>query len=178
MGWLDLSLKNPHKIIDIEYQNPCNVCAALSFEGFQETREPSEDTPQGFRACHSDLFGGVGLNLFSFPNAIANSNVALSPKKNTIILMDVPLWDFFWLQRPQKKKQQVRFFQCKGLTTKVMEIIFVPDFNPRKSPKKCRGSFYYQAKKNAQLYWQNMAKPTPEITTTFAVLFWFSKKNW
>ena len=141
MGWLDLSLKNPHKIIDIEYQNPCNVCAALSFEGFQETREPSEDTPQSFRASFGFIWGSWTQSI-QLSECNSKLKCCAFTKKNTIILMDVPLWDFFWLQRPKKKKTTGPWiFQCKGLTTKVMEIIFVPDFNPRKSPKKCRGHY-------------------------------------
>lgn len=131
-------MKNPHKIIDIEYQNPCNVCAALSFEGFQETREPSEDTPQGFRACHSDLFGGVGLNLFSFPNAIANSNVALSPKKTPSFLW-MSLYEIFFGYSAPKKKTTGPFFPMQRFNHEGHGDHFCTGFQPTEITQEMQG---------------------------------------
>ena len=172
MGWLDLSLKNPHKIIDIEYQNPCNVCAALSFEGFQETREPSEDTPQSFRASSFGFIWGSWTQSIQLSESNSKLKCCAFTKKNIPqTSYGCPSMIFFLVfPAPPKKKQQVReFSKCKGLTTKVMEII--SRFQPTEITQEMQGSLYYQAKPMHQLYWQNTAKPTPEITTTFAVLF-------
>ena len=178
MAWLDLSLKNPHKIIDIEYQNPCNVCAALSFEGFQETREPSEDTPQSFRASSIGFIWGSWTQSIQLSECNSKLKCCAFTKKNTIILMNFLLMRFFLVTAPPKKKNNRSVnFPMQSFNHEGHGDHFCTGFQPTEITQEMQGSLYYEAKPMHQLYWQNTAKPTPEITTTFCCLFWFSKKK-
>lgn len=91
--------------------------------------------------------------------------------------MDVPLWYFFWLQRPQKKNNRSVNFPMQSFNHEGHGDHFCTGFQPTEITQEMQGSLYYEAKPMHQLYWQNTAKPTPEITTTFCCLFWFSKKK-
>lgn len=158
MGWLDLSLKNPHKIIDIEYQNPCNVCAALSFEGFQETREPSEDTPHSFRASSFGFIWGSWTQSIQLSECNSKLKCCAFTKKKHHHSYGCPSMIFFWLQRPQKKNNRSVNFPMQRFNHEGHGDHFCTGFQPTEITQEMQGSLYYQAKPMHQLYWQNTAK--------------------
>ena len=177
MGWLGLSLKNPHKIIDIEYQNPCNVCAALSFEGFQETREPSEDTPQSFRASSFGFIWGSWTQSIQLSECNSKLKCCAFTKNNTIILMDVPLWYFFGYSAPKKKNNRSVNFPMQRFNHEGHGDHFCTGFQPTDITQEMQGLILPSQTNAPTLLLAKHGKTHPWDNNNLCCIVWFFFKK-